>query len=52
MGLAEDVMAYQPVNEQEHVDRELILGRLAHDPLVADRRTLAHHTTFAWSEHA
>lgn len=49
MGLAEDVMAYQPVNEQEHVDRELILGRLAHDPHVADRSSLAHLTTSAWA---
>lgn len=49
MGLAEDVMAYQPVNEQEHVDRELILGRLAHDPHVADRSSLAHLTTSAWT---
>lgn len=49
MGLAEDVMAYQPVNEQEHVDRELILGRLADDPHVADRSSLAHLTTSAWT---
>lgn len=49
MGLAEDVMAYQPVNEQEHVDRELILGRLVHDPHVADRSSLAHLTTSAWT---
>lgn len=49
MGLAEDVMVYQPVNEQEHVDRELILGRLAHDPHVADRSSLAHLTTSAWT---
>ena len=49
MGLAEDVMAYHPVNEQEHVDRELILGRLAHDPHVADRSSLAHLTTSAWT---
>lgn len=49
MGLAQDVMAYQPVNEQEHVDRELILGRLAHDPHVADRSSLAHLTTSAWT---
>lgn len=49
MGLAEDVMAYQPVNEQEHVDRELILRRLAHDPHVADRSSLAHLTTSAWT---
>ena len=49
MGLAEDVMAYQPVNEQEHVDRELILGRLAHDSHVADRSSLAHLTTSAWT---
>lgn len=49
MGLAEDVMAYQPVNEQEHVDRELILGRLAHDPHVADRSSPAHLTTSAWT---
>lgn len=49
MGLAEDVMAYQPVNEQEHVDRELILERLAHDPHVADRSSLAHLTTSAWT---
>lgn len=49
MGLAEDVMAYQPVNEQEHVDRELVLGRLAHDPHVADRSSLAHLTTSAWT---
>ena len=49
MGLAEDVMAYQPVNEQEHVDRELILGRLAYDPYVADRSSLAHLTTSAWT---
>lgn len=49
MGLAEDVMAYQPVNEQEHVDRELILGCLAHDPHVADRSSLAHLTTSAWT---
>lgn len=49
MGLAEDIMTYQPVNEQEHVDRELILGRLAHDPHVADRSSLAHLTTSAWT---
>ena len=49
MGLAGDIMAYQPVNEQEHVDRELILGRLAHDPHVADRSSLAHLTTSAWT---
>lgn len=49
MGLAEDVMAHQPVNEQEHVDRELILERLAHDPHVADRSSLAHLTTSAWT---
>lgn len=31
------------------MDRELILGRLAHDPHVADRSSLAHLTTSAWT---
>lgn len=49
MGIAEDIAAYTPVNEQELVDRELILDRLARDPHVADRSSLAHLTTSAWT---
>lgn len=49
MGLADDVMAYQPVNEQEREDREFILGRLASDPDVASRASRAHLTASAWA---
>ena len=49
MALIDDIRAYVPANEQERVDRELILDRLERDPDVASRRSLAHLTTSAWT---
>lgn len=49
MALIDDIRAYVPANEQERVDRELILDRLERDPDVASRCSLAHLTTSAWT---
>lgn len=48
MALVDDIRAYEPVCEQEEVDRALILERLETDPLVATRETPLHLTTSAW----
>ena len=49
MSLIEDVRSFEPFNEQESVDRDLILRRLEADPQVFDRRSLAHVTCSAWT---
>ena len=37
MGIYEDLQAFQPANEQEAADRDLILSRLETDPAVYAR---------------
>ncbi len=49
MGIAEDLRAFSPSNEQEAADRELILERLACDDAAFDRTSLAHMTCSAWT---
>ena len=49
MSLEDDICAYVPVNQQEEADRELMLERLACDPLAFDRRSPAHFTASAWT---
>lgn len=49
MSLIEDIRSFEPFNEQEAVDRDLILRRLEGDPQVFDRRSLAHVTCSAWT---
>ncbi len=49
MGIAEDLRAFSPSNEQEAADRELILERLACDGAAFDRTSLAHMTCSAWT---
>jgi 8-oxo-dGTP pyrophosphatase MutT (NUDIX family) len=49
MGLLEDIRAFEPANEQERVDRLLMLGALAGegDPFV--RTQVPHFTASAWA---
>ena len=49
MSLIEDIRSFEPFNEQEEVDRDLILRRLEGDPQVLDRGSLAHVTCSAWT---
>lgn len=49
MSLYEDIRAFVPGCEQEVADRDLLLDRLARDPHVADRESVAHLTTSAWA---
>lgn len=49
MSLLEEIEAYQPFNEQEERDRELILHALREEPEVFTRKnTMAHMTASAW----
>ena len=48
MAIVHDIERYQPFNEQEAVDRALMLRRLAADPHTFDRTSLAHCTASAW----
>ncbi len=49
MGIAEDLQAFSPFNEQEAADRDLILERLAADGSVFERSSLAHMTCSVWT---
>ncbi|OUO90461.1 NUDIX hydrolase [Gordonibacter sp. An230] len=49
MPLIDDIRAYRPFNEQEEVDREIILRQLESDPDVFDRSSLAHVTCSIWT---
>ena len=49
MALIDDLRVYVPMNEQERVDRDVMLDRLEHDPRVACRDALAHLTASAWT---
>lgn len=49
MNLQEQIKAYQPFNEQEAADKELILECLKREPDIYTREnTLAHMTASAW----
>lgn len=48
MTLYSDILAYQPVNDQEAADRALMLRALAEDPACFDRSAGAHFTCSAW----
>ena len=49
MSLATDIRSYQPFNQQEASDREVILRQLETDPHVFDRDSLAHMTCSIWT---
>ena len=49
MPLIADIRAYAPFNEQEAVDRQVILQRLKDDPHVFDRSSLAHMACSIWT---
>ena len=49
MPLIADIRAYAPFNEQEAVDRQVILQRLEDDPHVFDRSSLAHMACSIWT---
>ena len=49
MPLIADIRAYVPFNEQEAVDRQVILQRLEDDPHVFDRSSLAHMACSIWT---
>ena len=49
MSLKEDLLAYQPFNEQEEKDREVMLALLNTQPDIFDRKNrVAHFTASAW----
>lgn len=49
MGLYEDIAAYEPFNEQEAADKEVILHALECDPHCFDRSAQAHLTCSIWT---
>ena len=49
MSLLDDIRKYKPFNEQEAVDRRLIMERLEDDSRAFDRDSLAHVTCSAWT---
>ncbi len=49
MSLRHDILAYQPFNEQEVVDRQVILQQLACNPHVLNRTSPAHLTCSLWT---
>lgn len=49
MPLISNIRAYAPFNEQEAVDRQVILQRLEDDPHVFDRSSLAHMACSIWT---
>ena len=49
MSIADDLRAFSPANEQEAADRDFILQRLACDPRVFDRESLAHMACSIWT---
>ena len=49
MALIDDIRAYEPFNEQEVVDRLVILRALADDPHVFDRSAPAHMACSIWT---
>lgn len=49
MELYNDILAYDPVNEQETVDKKIILQQLATQPNVFDRSALAHMACSIWT---
>lgn len=49
MGILEDVTAYEPFNEQERVDKEIILNALETDPHCFEREAQAHMTCSVWT---
>lgn len=46
--LIKDITAYRPVNEQETVDKEIILATLRDDPTCLTRDAQAHLTCSIW----
>ena len=49
MPLFSDIRAYQPFNDQETVDKQIILEQLESDPRVFDRSSPAHMTCSIWT---
>lgn len=49
MALIDDIRAHEPFNEQEAVDRLVILRALADDPHVFDRSAPAHMACSIWT---
>ena len=49
MSLTTDIRSYQPFNQQEASDREVILRQLEADPRVFQRDSLAHMTCSIWT---
>lgn len=48
MALYDDICAYQPFNEQEAVDKQVILRALRDDPACFDRSAQAHMACSIW----
>lgn len=49
MGIYEDIAAYEPFNDQEAADKEVILHALECDPHCFERSAQAHMTCSAWT---
>ena len=49
MPLISDICSYQPFNQQEIADRQVILEQLEYNPRVFDRSSLAHMTCSIWT---
>lgn len=49
MGIIQDIRAYEPFNEQESVDRAVILRMLESDPRCFERSSLAHMACSIWT---
>lgn len=49
MTLIDDIRSYQPFNEQEEVDRRVIVRQMESDPRVFDRGSLAHMACSIWT---
>ncbi|WP_102378373.1 NUDIX hydrolase [Raoultibacter timonensis] len=47
--LYNDILGYQPFNEQEEADKRVILAQLASDPDCFDRSSLAHMACSIWT---
>ena len=49
MSIREDIATYQPYNEQEQVDKQVMLSCLDRDPNCFERGSLAHFATSIWT---
>ncbi|MDD5892832.1 MAG: NUDIX hydrolase [Coriobacteriaceae bacterium] len=49
MSLFEDIAAYEPFNEQEEVDKQVILAYMRENPYCFERSSLAHMACSIWT---